>query len=198
MTKSFENGAARRLGLPWTRRVPHRRVLLVAGILTLFNLVFYLAAVMPLDARSRQQQAEAAALTEQVKTQTAEVEKLRAIVGKIEKARPEGDALLAAITLERNTTFSTLVAELDEAATASGIETRESTYDLDSLEGTEEYGTIMITANYRGEYENLVRFLNRLDRSRHFLIIESLNALPRSDSSGLQITMRIDTFLRDL
>ena len=55
-----------------------------------------------------------------------------------------------------------------------------------------------MNANFRGRYENVVRFLNLIDRSETFLIIESLGASPRSDSDDLQITMRIDTFVRDL
>ena len=45
--------------------------------------------------------------------------------------------------------------------------------------------------------ESLV-LLNRLDRSSEFLIVESLGARPREDTGDLQISMRIDTFVREL
>jgi hypothetical protein len=168
------------------------------GLLAAFVLIFYFAAVYPLDAREQQRQAVLVALQQQIAAKTSELEKLRIITEKVEKARTEGDSLLADITLERNTTFSRLVSELVTAAADSKVEARETNFSLEPIEGATQYGAITITANFRGEYDNLVKFLNRLDKSDHFLIIESLGATPRSDSTELQITMKIDTFVRDL
>jgi Tfp pilus assembly protein PilO len=197
MTRNFENGAWRRPA-SWQRKVSRGHVLIVLGLLAAFNVIFYFLAVYPLDAREEQHQALLADLRQQVAAKTSEVEKLRLIAAKVEQARTEGDSLLQAITLERNTTFSKLVAELVKAAAESRVETRESNFDLQPVEGAEQYGAITITANFRGEYSNLVQFLNRLDKSEQFLIIESLGATPRSDATELQITMKIDTFVRDL
>jgi Tfp pilus assembly protein PilO len=197
MTNNFENGGLRRPA-SWQRKVSRRHVLMVLGLLAAFNVIFYFLAVYPLDAREEQRQAFIMGLQQQAAAKTAEVEKLRLIAGKVEQARSEGDSLLQTITLERNTTYSKLVAELVTAASESRVETRESNFDLQPVEGAEQYGAITITANFRGEYANLVQFLNRLDKSEQFLIIESLGATPRSDSTELQITMKIDTFVRDL
>jgi Tfp pilus assembly protein PilO len=197
MTNNFENGGLRRPA-SWQRKVSRGHVLIFLGLLAAFNVIFYFLAVYPLDAREEQRQAFIAGLQQQAAAKTAEVEKLRLIAGKVEQARTEGDSLLQTITLERNTTFSKLVAELVAAASESRVETRESNFDLQPVEGAEQYGAITITANFRGEYANLVQFLNRLDKSEQFLIIESLGATPRSDSTELQITMKIDTFVRDL
>ena len=61
-------------------------------------------------------------------------------VDKVEQARSQGDELIEEITLVRRTTFSTLVAELDAAAQESGVEARESAYDVQPIEGAEQYG----------------------------------------------------------
>ena len=95
-------------------------------------------------------------------------------------------------------TFSELLTELGEAATAAGVEMRETDYASEAIAGNESYGMVSVTANFRGRYENLVRLLNRLDRSSEFLIVESLGARPREDTGDLQISMRIDTFVREL
>ena len=198
MSNSSENEMTRRTVAPWPRKISHTHVFVALGLLAAFVLIFYLAAVYPLEARAQEQQAVVAALQQQIAAKTSELKKLRIITEKVEKARTEGDSLLADITLERNTTFSRLVGELVSAAADSKIEARETNFSLEPIEGATQYGAITITANFRGEYDNLVRFLNRLDKSDHFLIIESLAATPRSDSSELQITMKIDTFVRDL
>ncbi len=198
MNNGSENGVTRQPVTPWPRRVRRSYVFGVLGLLAAFNLIFYFVAVYPLDAREQEHQAVLAALQQQIAAKTSELKNLRIITEKVEKARSEGDSLLADITLERNTTFSRLVRELVTAAAESRIEARETNFNLEPIEGATQYGAIAITANFRGEYDNLVKFLNRLDKSDHFLIIESLTATPRSDSTELQITMKIDTFVRDL
>lgn len=198
MTKNSRTEGRARAHTPFWRRASRTRVLMVLGALLAFDVLFYLLAVRPLDAREREQEALVAVLSQQIEAKSKEVDELKVVVGKVQKARTEGDRLLEEITLLRRTTFSTLVTELVSAATESGVETRESSYDLEPVEGTEQYGMMTITAGFRAPYENLVKFLNRLDRSDHFLIIGSLGATPRSDSAELQITMQIDAFVREL
>jgi Tfp pilus assembly protein PilO len=188
------SGAARSI----FRRITRVHVLAVLGVLVVFDLLFYVVAVSPLDAREQEMLARIEILKQQVEQKTKGLEELRIIAGKVEKARTAGDELLDQITIERRVTFSTLVTELNSAAAEAGIQDRDRVYDMEPIDGTEVYGIVSINANFRGEYEKLVNFLHRIDRSERFLIIESLGASPRSDSSELQVTMRIDTFVRDL
>ena len=178
---------------------PTRRHMLAAlAVLLAFDVVFYLFAVRPLGAREEEQRILLRTLLQQQKQKTEELERLRVVVVKVEKARVEGDELINQLTLARNSTYSRLVAELDAAADEAGLESRERAYDPDPIEGAEEYGAITVTASFRGRYEQLVNLLHRLDHSEEFLIIGALGATPRSDTNDLQITMRIDTFVRDL
>jgi hypothetical protein len=197
MTSSFESANPRRPPLPLWRRLSLRQVLLFAGLLLAGNVLFYLFAVAPLGARDAQQQALIESLERQVEARKAEVEKLRVISGKVARARTEGDELVGEITLRRRTTYSKLLAELITSAQQSGIESRESNFEIEPVDGSEQYAIVTVTANFRGQYENLVRLLNRLDRSELFLIIGSLGATPRSESNELQIVMKIDTFVRN-
>jgi Tfp pilus assembly protein PilO len=187
-----------RLATPLLRRIPKKYVLATVGVLFVFDLVFYLAAIEPLGRREAEQQALLGALGRQIAAKRTEVEQLQLVVSRVEKARGEGDGLLEGITLPRRTGFSTLLTELLEAAAKAGIDTREGNFDIEPIEGTEEYGMISVSANFRGEYQNLVRFLNQLDRSEQFLIIDSLAATPRTDSNELQFTMRFNTLLREI
>ena len=180
------------------RRVTRTQVCVALGLILLFDLVVYFFAVKPLSAREQKKRTSISILSQQVEQRTGQVEKLKMLVDKVEQARSEGDKLIEEITLVRRTTFSTLVAELDGAARESGVEPREGAYDVQPIEGAEHYEMVTISANFRGRYENLVKFLNRLDRSENFLIIESLGAAPRADSEELNVTMKIDTFVREL
>jgi Tfp pilus assembly protein PilO len=197
MPSNSNGGEKPRPAVPLLRRIPRQYVLGALGVLFVFDLVFYLVAVEPLGRREAEQQALLGALERQIEAKKKDIAQLQLVVSKVEKARGEGDGLLEGITLLRRTAFSRLLAELVEAAAQAGIDTREGNFDIQPIEGTDEYGMISINANFNGEYENLVRFLNRLDRSDQFLIIDSLAATPRTDSEALQITMRLNTLLRE-
>ena len=54
-----------------------------------------------------------------------------------------------------------------------------------------------ISANYEGTYANLMRFVHEIDRSPRLLIIEALNAAPQQTGGTLNISMKIDTFVRE-
>ena len=196
MTSNFNSTPPQ--NAPWSRRISHTHIAAGLGVLLLFDLAFYLFAVRPLDAREEETIAAIAALEQQLEQRGEAAEQLRDVVGKVETARSTGDGLIEDITIRRQVAFSTLVVELDAAASEAQIEDRDRTYDIEPVDGTEEYGIVRMNANFRGSYENIVRFLNLIDRSEQFLIIESLGASPRSESADLQVTMRIDTFVRDL
>ena len=196
MTSNFNSGPPQ--SAPWSRRISPTHIATSLAVLLLFDVAFYLFAVRPLDAREEETIAAITALEAQVKQRSEAVEQLRVVVEKVETARSTGDGLIEDITIRRQVAFSTLVAELDAAATEAEIEDRDRTYDIEPVEGTDEYGIVRMNAHFRGEYENIVRFLNLIDRSEQFLIIESLGASPLSDSADLQVTMRIDTFVREL
>ena len=193
---SNSNGKVR-VGGGWLRKIPHQRVLILLGAVAAVELLFWVIAVRPLADRESEQQALLATLAQQVQQRQASVEQLRAAAERIGGARDNGDQLLEQLTFERRNTFSELLTELGRAAKEAGVEVRETNYNSDTIDGNEKYGMVSISANFRGQYENLVKFLNLLDRSEEFLIIERLAAAPREEG-GLQITMRVDAFVRDL
>lgn len=175
-----------------------RRVVAVLIALAIFDAAFWLLAVGPAATRTEDREAAVAALEAQVQQKRDSVAALRESSQRLTAARTEGDELLAELTFDRERTFSELLTELGDAATAAGVEMRETDYAAEPIDGNESYGMVSVTANFRGRYENLVRLLNRLDRSSDFLIVESLGARPREDTGDLQISMRIDTFVREL
>jgi Tfp pilus assembly protein PilO len=173
-------------------------VIAVLAALALFDGGFWLLAVEPAATRTADREAAVSAIESLVQQKRDSVAKLRESTERVAGAREKGEELLGELTFDRDRTFSELLTELGNAATAAGVEMRETDYASEEIAGNEKYGMVSVTANFRGRYENLVKLLNRLDRSSDFLIVESLGARPREDTGDLQITMRIDTFVRDL
>lgn len=195
---SDSNSVRKRPATPLLRRIPPKYALWALGLLFAADVIFYLVAVEPLGRRDAEQRALMSALERQVETKKNDVEQLQLVVSKVEQARSGGDGLLEGIALPRRTANSTLYSTLIKAASQAGIDTREGNFEIESIEGTDEYGIISVNANFRGEYQNLVRFLNQIDRSEQFLIIDSLAATPRADSPDLQFMMRFNTLLREM
>jgi len=184
--------------MPLSRRISVVHVTLALIALLVFDGAFYWFAVRPLGAREQEIIAAIKVLETQVKQRVETFEHVRSIVKRIESAHLIGSNLMENITVSRQVAFSTLVTALDAAANRAKIENLDRAYNIEPVENISEYSIVRVSANFRGQYENVVRFLNLIDRSETFLIIESLEASPRLDSQDLQITMRIDTFVRDL
>ncbi len=181
---------------------PRRNVQIVLASLALFDLIFYLFAIGPLGESDRERRLQGQSLERQLRDRQQQVARLQAIVRKVETARVEGDKLLGEITLPRRTAFSTIVSELDDAGKQAGVELRDRGLNVDAIEGSETLSMLTITQGLEGNYENLVRFLNLLDRSRRFLIIESLGAAPQqsgAQQSGakLSVTLKLDAFVKE-
>ena len=184
-------------GQPLAQRVSKQTVIGALVAVAVLELVCWFVFVRPLANREAEQQALTASMVQQMTAKQESVERLRAAKTKVDAAVETGNQILDELTFDHQTTFSELLTEIGAAAKEAGVEVRETNYESDTIEGNERYGMVTISANFRGNYESLVKLLHRLDRSPRFLIVERLGAAPRDDGE-LAITMRIDAFVRDL
>jgi type IV pilus assembly protein PilO len=105
----------------------------------------------------------------------------KALAAKIALAREQGGSFLGSYMTPRKSTYSTILGELTHMAETAGVRSKDAT----------------ITAGYEATYPNLLKFVNLLDRSERFLIIESLTAAPQSGTGNLLVSIKLDTFVRD-
>jgi len=138
-----------------------------------------------------------AALESQATAKRALVASTRQHVAAVEQGRAEGDKFLNEYFLARRTAYSTLLSELVDAADRAKIKPKEHAYATEPIEGSDSLSMMSISANYEGTYANLMRFVHELDRSPRLLIIEALNAAPQQTGGTLNISMKIDTFVRE-
>lgn len=183
-----------RLGL----KDPRVLVRAVLGVLVVANIAAALIVFKPWGGSAEDLARQQAAMRQQLATMQMRLSQTKALVIKAQGARQEGDAFLAKYTTDRRTTFSTLFAELDHIAREAGIQPRPESNELEQVEGSETLYQITITAAYEGSYANLVKFVNLLDKSPRFLIIESLTAAPQQTNVGdtLSVSIKLDTFVR--
>ena len=171
------------------------RIALIA--LAAANLIALGFVLFPLGGSAGDLEQQQYSLRAQVTAGRARLEQTRAHAAAVEKGRMQGDEFQTDYFLERRTAYSTLLSELVDAAEQSKITPKEHAYSTEPVEGSDALSMMTITANYEGSYANLMRFVHEIDRSPRLLIIEALNAAPQQGSGMLNVSMKIETFIRE-
>lgn len=169
----------------------------VIGVLLAANLIAAFAVFQPLGGSAEELDAEVTRLQTQLQQRQASLQSLRALVSKIEQARASGDEFLSRYFMDRRTLSSTIVGELATAAKEAGIRPKEHAFGFDPIEGSDTLSMVTITANYEGTYGDLLEFVNRLDKSPRFLILDTLTAAPQQGGTDLNVNIKLNTFVRE-
>ena len=175
-------------------RLPMLRIAI--GALVAANLVAGWFVFNPPGGSLEDLDSQLVATRQQIMARQSSIERLHRTVDKTDQARLAGDAFLSQYFLPRRHAYSRLEVELGEAATAAGIKDKGRSYSYESVEGSDTLGMLTITANYEGTYADLILFLNRIDRAKRLLILESLQAQPVQGTPSLAMTMKLDAFFR--
>ena len=185
-----------RLGLK--KNDPRTTARVVLGVLLALNLVAGWFVYSPLGGSAEEMETRLSDLQRQVGQKRAGLQRTKELAAKIDKGRTQGDEFLGRYFLSRPTTYSTLVGELNELAKAAGVRPKDQAYNEEEVEGSEELGMLSITAGYEGSYADLLHFLRELDRANRLVIIESLAATPQQGTGVLNITVRLNSFIREV
>ena len=168
----------------------------VIGALLAVNLAAAVLAFKPFGGSAEDLGREHEALRGQLAAAQARLAASKRLVDKVQAARSEGDQFLDKYVSDRRTTFSTLVDELNRTAKESGVKPKDATMTLEAVEGSDTLSMMTIAAGYEGTYANLTKFVNLLDRSQRFLIIESMVAAPQQGGQLLNVSLRLDAFVK--
>jgi type IV pilus assembly protein PilO len=167
------------------------------GVLLAANLVAAVIAFKPFGGGADDLRRERAQLQQQLAQLQAQVNRARNIAAKVQTARTEGDKFLDAYVTDRRVVTSSLNNDLMKMAKDSGITLLPTTNSVEPIEGSDTLSMLTISAGCAGTYANLVKFINLVDKSNRFLIIESLNAVPQQSGPNLNVAIKIDTFIKE-
>ena len=178
-------------------REPRVVVRAILGVLLAANLVAAIIAFKPFGGSTDDLRQRRAGLQTQLAHLQAQLADTRRLSGKVEMARTEGDSFLDRYVSDRRSTFSTIFEELDKTAQEAGIKPRDRNVELNAIEGSDTLEMMSITVGYEGTYASLEKFVNLLDKSPRFLIIESMQASPQQNSQTLNVSLKLDTFVKE-
>jgi Tfp pilus assembly protein PilO len=167
------------------------------GALLLCNLVAGWFVFSPIGGSADEMETRLLDLQRQVSSKQAVLKRSKELAAKVDKGRLQGDEFLGRYFLSRPTTYSTLVGELNSLAKAAGVRPKEQAFNEEEVEGSDELGMVSITAGYEGSYADLLHFLRELDKANRLVIIESLAASPQQGTGVLNISLRLNTFIRE-
>ncbi|MBZ5577282.1 MAG: hypothetical protein LAP40_12040 [Acidobacteriia bacterium] len=169
----------------------------VIGVLLAANLAAAVMAFKPFGGSADELRQRRSELQLQLTQSQARLARTKQLAGKVEMARTQGDEFLSQYVTDRRTTYSTILEELDRTAQEAGIKTRDRNVELNPIEGSDTLEMMSITAGYEGSYANLQKFVGLLDKSPRFLIIESLSAAPQQGGQVLNVSLKLDTFVKE-
>jgi hypothetical protein len=168
----------------------------VIGVLLAANLVASVIAFKPFGGSADDLRRQEAALNQQLVSLRARVEKDKQLVAKMQNARKDTDQFLAKYVTDIRFGSSTLLSELDRIANEAGVKPLNSSYAEQEVEGSNGMKLISVTEGCDGTYANLTKFINLLDKSPQFLIIENLaTAAPQQNGAPLNVQIKIATFM---
>jgi Tfp pilus assembly protein PilO len=175
-------------------RVAMRAVL---GVLLLANLVVAAVALKPFGGGADDLRRDRNVLQQQLSQLQKQVDRSKQLMDKVETARTQGDRFLASYFTERRVVTSTIQSELVQIAKDAGITYQPTTWTLEPIEGSDTLAMMTINAGCQGTYAALSKFVNLVDKSPRFLIIESMVASPQQTGQVLNVTIKIDTFVKE-
>lgn len=181
--------------LKW--RDPRVAMRAVLGVLLLANLAAAVVALKPFGGGADDLRRDRNILQQQLAQLQAQVGENRKLAQKIETARREGDRFLTRYFTERRVVTSTIQGELVQIAKDAGITYQPTTWTLEPIEGSDTLAMMTINAGCQGTYATLSKFVNLVDKSPRFLIVESMVAAPQQTGQILNVTVKVDTFVKE-
>jgi hypothetical protein len=196
MRRSFDQ-LRQRLAAQAAARDPRFWARAVLGALLLLNLIAFWLVVSPPGGSVEQLEAVLAAKRTELAQRQAALERSRRHLARLETSREQDRKFQEQYFTDRRVASSTFVAELAQAAMESGLKPREHTFLFDPVEGSDSLSMMTITAAYEGTYADLLKAMNRLDRSSRFLILDSLTASPQQATGVLNVTIKLNAFVKE-
>ena len=169
----------------------------VIGLLLLANLVVAAIALKPFGGSADDLRQSEASLRSQLAALQARLANARRLVSKVETARKEGDQFLEKYVTEHRVLTSSVQEELNRIAKEAGGSYLPITMNEDQIEGSDTLWMLTINAGYQGTYANLTKFVNLVDKSPLFLIIENMQLSPQQTGQNLNVSLKVLTFYRD-
>lgn len=171
---------------------------LTIGGLLLVDAVAVILLLSPLVGSERSRDQQSSELWRELQAKTREIQPLRGLDKKIPRAAGQIDDFYR----QRLTSESSVVSTaLDKIATQSGVKLVGLSYSQkeasDEAKAAEAVGLsrMAIDADLSGSYLSVMHFINSLERSQLFFLIDSVE-LGSEQTGGIHLKMKLETYVK--
>ncbi|MGD0500195.1 MAG: hypothetical protein ABSC23_17365 [Bryobacteraceae bacterium] len=161
------------------------------------NLMAAVAAFQPFGGSGEGLRREETTLGRQLVELQKRVQAGKGLVDKVELARREGDQFMEKYVMDARTYSSTLGDELNRDAKEAGIRPLPSQTQLEPIEGSDTLYMATVTAGYEGTYAGIKKYVELLDKSPRFLIIETMAVASPQTGQLVNVSLKLDAFVRN-
>lgn len=124
----------------------------------------------------------------------ADVGRASAIRQRLPEVRRECDQFFTKELRDTSTGYSSVVADLGEISKNAGLHTSAVGFRQRDV-GNRSVIEVEVTTTVEGDYASLVSFINGLERSRNFYLLDSLDLASRT-GGNLKLNLRLRTYFR--
>jgi len=172
-------------------RDSRRKLKIAIAAMVVADLIAAAVLFSPLVGSPSSRRLEMLHLTAELQRKTREVEPLREIDKKVILARTQIGQFYKDRFAAKD---SDLAAELGKLASESGVRILQAKYVQDDVSNGGVI-PVEIEGNFSGDYLQLVRFINALERSKQFFTVDSIN-LAGESSGPVKLEVKVRSFLR--
>ena len=168
-----------------------RKLKLTIAILVAVDLIAAAMLLSPIVGSKKSRLSEMDSLWKELQAKTRQVEPLRGLDKKVVLAQKQIDEFYQQRLTSQDSIIST---ELGKVAAHSGVKISEIKYKVNDPEPV-GLRSMEIEANLSGDYLQLIRFINALERDQLFFIINSVQ-LGGEQGGTVKLQMKLETFLK--
>ena len=173
--------------------VARQRMMGIAALLGAISVFSAAYSLFPIGPTPEEKWREASQITLEHKTKLAQTAPLTDISGKIGKAQKDIQRFYAERLPAR---YSYVSEEIGKLASQNGVQLSGVRYSPAESEIT-DLQRLTIEANLTGEYSHVVKFINAVERSKMFLLINTVNLAPEQQGGNVTLQIQMQTFLRN-
>ncbi|MCL6481584.1 MAG: type 4a pilus biogenesis protein PilO [Firmicutes bacterium] len=171
-----------------------RRVRVTLGLIVLADLVLA-GLVIRSGAQPTALREERDRLAMQFRQLSDDVVRAQAVRSNLPKVAQQCANFFEQQFLDASRGYSAVLTDFTRLAQRAGLEIQRIGFRQDSVD-KRQLTEVRIEVNVEGDYPALVRFINGLERSEHFYLMNSL-ALASSTAGRIKLTLEVKTYFRN-
>jgi hypothetical protein len=173
----------------WKKGIAAALLLLVAADLALAVALWQIGQNGPQAMRER-----IVRLTEQAKLLRADVQRGERIRAALPEAGHQCDAFYKKAFFDSTTGYSQIEADLNSISRDAGVQTSGLTFKQKRVKGRDVM-EVDVTTKVTADYPSLIRFINGLERSQDFYLLDGL-ALHSANAGMVDLDLDLHTYFR--